>query len=204
MGLLPLTGCRTPATTDAPRALAVDAREYDRLFEAAVAELRDAGFVIERRDHRFGRITTEPRDVPTAAEFWSPAALNRGLAAAASLAHLQWTVTVMLDPIDADTPPGSDDAATAESAGPTERYRLAVEVLIEREQRPTQRLSGTASRDVFEPLAAAPAAWDQRGITAAYFEPVGRDEAVEAKLLRRIVQRSLQMTDIDPGANPER
>ncbi|MFP3386412.1 hypothetical protein, partial [Tritonibacter sp. SIMBA_163] len=54
-------------------------------------------------------------------------------------------------------------------------------------------------RNVFAPLAQTPEAWTERGIEARYFEPVGRDEPLEARLLRRIVERSLRVTGRDAG-----
>ena len=62
-------GCqRSYAVHDNP--LPIDAEEYDRIFDAAIVVLKDKGFAIDRRDHRFGRITTQPLGSPTFAEPW--------------------------------------------------------------------------------------------------------------------------------------
>src|SRR5688572_16983036 len=61
----PLTGFRP-----APNPVEVDAAEYDRVFEASVDVLRDAGFRVNRRDYRFGDVVTYPDTSPTVFEPW--------------------------------------------------------------------------------------------------------------------------------------
>ncbi|MFW5681407.1 MAG: hypothetical protein ACOC1G_00230 [Phycisphaeraceae bacterium] len=199
MSLCALAGCHTGGREEPRSQVAIDAREYDRMFEAAVTELREAGFAIERRDYRFGRITTEPRDVPTVFEPWQRAAGAEPFAAEATLGHLRQRVAVLIDPVAVEPAgeAGAEQASQAEQASasePPSRYRLLVEVVVERAQKPTQRLSGTATSRVFAPLEVTPANWRARGIEDTYWEPIGRDETLETRLLRLIVERASRPT----------
>ena len=186
-----LAGCQTGGREEPRSQVPIDAREYDRVFEAAVTELREAGFAIERRDYPFGRITTEPRDVPTVFEPGQRAAGAETFAAEGTLGHLRRRVSVLIDPAAAADSQG-DAAAQVEQ---TAQYRLLVEVVVERAQKPRQRLSGTATSHVFAPLDATPANWQARGIEDTYWEPIGRDETLETRLLRRIVKRAVTPTE---------
>lgn len=154
------------------------------MFDAAVVELRGAGFSIERRDYRFGRITTEAMDVPTIFEPWRRAGETGAFAAEATLGHLRRRAAVR---IERETQPDADAQPQEQPAD----YRLRIEVVIERAQKPTQRLSGTATSRVFAPLEAVPSPWRARGIEDTYWEPMGRDEALESRLLRGIVKRAV-------------
>jgi hypothetical protein len=173
------------------------------MFDAAVAELREAGFVVERRDYRFGRITTEAMDVSTVFEPWRQTAGAQSFASEATLGHLRRRVAVLIDPRDEaaqelDDPTSDGDGTTRLD---TFDYRLLVEVVVERAQKPTQRLSGTAQSQVFAPLEETPPQWRARGIEQTYWEPIGRDEKLEDRLLRRIVERAV--TPPAPARTPK-
>ena len=184
-------GCTPPPPVPTPTP--VEPAEYQATFDAAARVLRDAGFAVDRRDARFGQITTEPKGSPTLLEPWVGDNVTAGRAAASTLGNLRRTVRVTLTP----PPPESDhgdvsavDTTQPDDAATSPRYDLAVEVLLERYQSPTRRMSGATKGSVFYNLSDNPAELAARGITTAYWEPVGRDPDLEARLLRRIVREA--------------
>ncbi len=179
-------GCSAPPPVSNPAP--VDPADYQATFDAAAAVLRDAGFALDRRDARFGQLTTEPKGSPTVFEPWRGDNVNTTRAVASTFGNLQRTVRVTLTPDTPDARETPDAPAATRPAEPT-RYDLAVEVLIERYQSPTRRLSGATQGSVFYNLNDNPAELARRGIAPGYWEPVGRDPQLEARLLRRIVGR---------------
>ncbi|MEM8738148.1 MAG: hypothetical protein AAGG38_06680 [Planctomycetota bacterium] len=168
-----LTGCQNVAPVPpVVSPVAVSAEAYPRTFKAGLTVLRDAGFQIDRQDYRFGRITTEPKGAPTLFEPWIPDNTNGQLAVRATLGDLRRTVTLVFEPLDVDAP---------------SVYRLAVQVLIERQQVPTRRLNGATRGSVFADLREAPAEWADRGIGGRYWQPIERDPGLERKLLQAIL-----------------
>lgn len=215
-----LLGCRGPAAL-APNPFEIDAREYDRVYDASVQVLRDYGFTVDRQDYRFGRVTTGPLGSPTLLEPWKRDNSTLGQAAASTVGDLQRKVTVFIDPVIAmDATPAraageevAEDAEIAASAGASASpadggeagaYLLRVEVLIERREVPTRRLTGTASRNVFSSLRDTPVEWQKRGIEANYWLPVSRDPQLEQRLLREIVSRSLSLPPREQGSSDQR
>ncbi|MEX1017779.1 MAG: hypothetical protein WDZ31_13640 [Phycisphaeraceae bacterium] len=172
-----LTGCQR-AVVDAPNPLPIASEEYDRMYDASIAVLRDHGFRVDQQDYRFGEVVTRPDDAPTAIEFWQADNTTAAQAWQSTLDHLRRTVTVFLEPAEAE---GEGD------------YALRVEVLMERRVQPTRRLTGSSRQNVFSTLDAVPAEWQRRGITAHYWEPVGRDPYLEARLLRTIVAEAMNV-----------
>ncbi|MCC7408936.1 MAG: hypothetical protein IT442_12760 [Phycisphaeraceae bacterium] len=183
-----MAGCHS-ASKSAVNPLAIDAREYSRLFEASVLELRDLGFVVDREDYRFGQITTRPLTSPTIFEFWKPVNSTMGQAAQSTANLQRRTVQVFLEPAR----PEGAQAPTAEGgelhAGP---YQLRVEVMIERLQRPDAFVSGASDRPLGS-LTAHPQEWERRGIADRYWLAVGRDERLERRLIERIVRQSFKL-----------
>jgi len=87
-----------------------------------------------------------------------------------------------------------------QEVGPASDYELRVEVLIERRQTPVRHLSGsTATGRMLGHLNAPPAELSQRGIGARLWRPLGRDQALEQRLLRRIVRRSFDVETDSKG-----
>ncbi|MEX0887219.1 MAG: hypothetical protein WD009_12365 [Phycisphaeraceae bacterium] len=165
-----LPGCAGTGAAP-PNPLRVEGEAYDRAFAASRQVLVDAGFVIDEATYRFGRLSTHPRDSPTVVEFWRPDNRTAELAAASTLNAVRRRATVFLD----RSPEPTADA-----------FDLRVEVLLERQQEVTHRLTGSVGRNVFSRLDAVPAEWARRGVEARYWEPVARDPHLEALLLARI------------------
>ncbi|MCG8510191.1 MAG: hypothetical protein MI741_13265, partial [Rhodospirillales bacterium] len=66
IGALLFTGCaarHAELAVNNPRPVA--AGNYETVYHAAIDVLRERGFDINRKDHRFGVITTHPRGAPT-------------------------------------------------------------------------------------------------------------------------------------------
>lgn len=190
-----VAGCHQAAKT-AVNPLPIDAREYSRLFEASVRELRNLGFVVDREDYRFGQVTTKPLTSPTVFEFWKPLNSTMGQAVQSTANLERRTVQVFLEPVRPEgvEPPSAEGAET--NAGP---YQLRVEVMVERLQRPDAFVSGASDRPLGS-LTGHPQEWQRRGIDDRYWLVIGRDEKLERRLVERIIRRSFTLKrDVGTG-----
>ncbi len=173
-------GCsRQIVQADNPTALSTD--QYKLYFDATLQVLRDNGYVIDRRDYRFGQITTRPQGSPNLVEVWNPQNTTADQAIESTFASEQRLVNVSFSK-DSQTPTPDTDTASNIDTG----YMIEVQVILERKQIPTRRMAGSARRNVFSNLAAPPRNLIDRGVTASYWEPVGRDEYLEARLIKQI------------------
>jgi len=164
----------------------VPADQYRQTFEAAVQILRDLGFTIDRRDYRFGVVTTLPLASPNMFEVWNAQNTTRHQAVESTLASEQRRVNVSI------TAPGQADGD--DQTGSDASYRLEVRVVLERKQIPTRRIAGSARRNVFSNLAAPPKDLVARGVTGSYWQPVGRDPYLEARLVKQIIELAEKTT----------
>lgn len=181
-------GCAGPPET-APNPFAFEPAAYPDLFDAAVDELRDRGLVVDRQDHRFGVITTRPATSPTALEPWHADNTTAALAGASTLHHLRRRYTITLAP--ADEGAGAEPWVVMQEPAARRTYQLEAVVLIERRSLPTARQSGsTIGPRVISHLATVPVEWRERGITPAYWQPIGRDPLLEHQLVAAIVGRA--------------
>jgi len=162
----------------APATMHLSSNDYDAAFDAAVRELRDAGFRIARNDRRFGVITTWPKESPTAFEPWVGDNTTGDLARRSTLNHLRRAVEITLTPVGrADGEAGAD-------------YTLTVAVTLEREQRPNRYLNHSAGGTIAARYDAVPAHLAQQGIPASYWEPAGQDPQLAAHLMGEICERA--------------
>jgi hypothetical protein len=200
-------GCHTPLRgySERPNPLPIDARAYDALFQAAVLELRDRGFRVDRQDYRFGEVSTQPSTSPTIAEPWRSDNTTAFQIAESTLNHLRRRVIVTLQPIpeedrtaivevasamDAETDAHPDaDGAIASGFADADGFRLAVRVIVESQQVPIRRLT-MASQGARATLSSVPAEWRERGIRGNEWVEIGRDEHLEQRLLRAILRRA--------------
>jgi hypothetical protein len=184
--MLMAAGCsRTIVQADNPTP--IGASEYRETYEAAIWVLRDHGFTIDRRDHRFGTVTSLPLGSPNLFEVWDDQNTTRGQAVESTLASEQRRVIVKITVPDGDGGSGQ--------SGFEAGYMLEVEVVLERRQVPTRRMAGSARRNVFSNLAAPPKDLIERGVTGSYWEVAGRDPLLEARLIKQILGRVEQTTD---------
>lgn len=137
--------------------------------------LRDAGFQLNRQDFRFGRISSEPQGSPTVFEPWKSDNVRAEEAWLSTLGDLRRTVTISLEPKE-----------TVELAS---AYGLRVEVVLERLQIPERRMDGRTQGSVFADLGEVPAELQDRGIRQRYWQPIGRDLALEQYLTQKILEQ---------------
>ncbi len=198
--LLSSAGCsRTVVQTDNPST--VDAEAYRDYYDASIEVLRELGYVIDRRDYRFGTITTEPKGSPNVLEVWDAQNSTADQAVESTLSDMQRRVTVTLSKATVTEPvllpvslsrvnvtfaPSKEPAKVVES---DDAYSFKVVVMLERKQVPTRRIAGSARRNVFSNLAAPPRELTKQGVTANYYEPVGRDRELEDRLIHMIGER---------------
>ncbi|MBB6429795.1 hypothetical protein [Algisphaera agarilytica] len=178
-------GCATsndPAVQGNPAAITI--ADYPEAFQISAEVLRDAGFQVDRRDFRFGKVSTKPKGSPTLIEAWKPDNTYPDQSVRSTLGDLRRTVTVNFLPQN-DAPHA--DAESAKRLVST--YDLRVEVLVERLQIPQRRMNGSTNGVVFADLAEVPEELQARGITQSYWEPIGRDVHLEQRLLQQILDR---------------
>lgn len=182
-------GCsRKIVAADNPAPLSADL--YKTYFDTAIDVLRDNGYVIDRNDYRFGTITTLGQGSPTVLEVWNPQNTTASQAVESTLADEQRRVNVTFAKHEpqAATETGSDPVSEATSGGGG-GYAIEVEVILERRQTPTRRVNGSARRNVFTNLSAVPKELADKGVTGNYWQPVGRDAYLEARLMKQINDR---------------
>ena len=204
-------GCsRKIVTADNPARL--DADLYKTYFDTTIAVLRDNGYVIDRNDYRFGTITTLGQGSPTVLEVWNPQNTTAHQAVESTLADEQRRVNVTFakhegrgdatekgSPVSTEAdgslplPPGegrdNEASSIADSASRQGRYAIEIEVILERRQTPTRRVNGSARRNVFTSLSAVPRDLADKGVTGNYWQPIGRDGYLEARLMKQITDR---------------
>ncbi|MEM9789531.1 MAG: hypothetical protein AAF842_03895 [Planctomycetota bacterium] len=189
--------------------LTFPADDYDRVYTATVNALTDLGFTLDRRDHRFGVVTTRPLRVGTFAEPWvaTRSTLPQSLAATGAprqrVVRVELVPTTAVEPGLASVPVYPEPPALAPGASfdrpsvlpghplPGSAYRLditaAVEQLATPVRRPTRSME--AKRKI-DDLTAVPAGVQRLGVTQpAYYHAVARDPALEQRLLDAIVAR---------------
>jgi hypothetical protein len=204
----------------APNPLEVDRAEYDRLFQAAQAELWDRGFRVDRADYRFGKVESQPRPSPSIIEVWHPDNKTAYQAMESTVNHQRRIVTVTLEPQSPETPivPPTEDEMEAAATQPVryDTYLMRVEVMLEQKQVPSRQLTGsTRGERLQHTLHQVPLELRERGITGsniesvrrepgAYWEPVGRDYYLEQDLLAAIVRRSLAVGLSDQSSIQDR
>ncbi len=181
-----VTADDTPPAADdlavSPTQLDIDAREYRRLFDAALLVLRDAGFTLDRRDYRLGIITTRPLFAPTIFEPWHSRHASAATTFESTFNDQRRLVRVSLPPAQP-----ADDNTTEPAMADT--YQLIVEVQIERRQHGLQRLEG--STDAGQ-LVGSMRRTEQADTDSDHWRPMGRDVALEERLLQQIVRRSFE------------
>jgi len=187
-----VTGCSLNQA-NANNPLEIDHSEYARVYNAAIAVLREYGFSLDRQDYRFGRITTKPQNSPTALEPWNNTNTTSNQILESTINHQRRLVTVSLEPISPTNPITPTPIATRTA---TDGYHLRIEVFVERRQTPNRRLAGsTRGHRVFDTLRSTPIEWQNRGIKGSYWRPLGRDPYLEQRLLNAIIRQSFNLNN---------
>ncbi|MBI1372819.1 MAG: hypothetical protein GC159_08675 [Phycisphaera sp.] len=176
--------------------IAIGTNEYDQVFDATVDVLRDKRYVVDRKDRRFGVVTTEPRIAASVFEPWYDDNSTGHQVAEASLNHERRTIRVEIQPVKA-----ADDSGAI-----TDRYQLFVQVDMDRRHNPPQTLNSAAlgrmsiqqSRRINRPLLT------ERGIEKVEWSPIGRDELLEQRLVEEILHRAVGFVakPVEPTPEP--
>lgn len=210
-----LAGCSSPPVARNP--IEIDRSEYTRIFLAAEEVLRDHGFTLERRDHRFGTLSTPPQTSPTILEPWKDINTTFFQTMMSTANKTRRIARVTIEPIALATDavpsvelpagrlpettvtvvPGDETPTTQPSASamiddaPT-TFLLTVEVQVEQFQSSVRRLNGsTRGSSMISTLSANPGELQARAIPATLWRPMGRDPYLENRLVAAIVRRSV-------------
>lgn len=193
-----VTGCSAPpdspaASTEAPaeteavaeapasREIIIPAADYRRAFEAAIDSLKDHGFLIDRRDFRFGTITSKPRNSPKLFEIWKTDNTTAEQSIASSINSQQRIVIIQFTA-------GPENATTNNIT--LGQFALAVRVNIERTTDPNRRLTGsTTATDIVHPLDETPEQFKRQGVHGKSTHFIERDAHFEQRLLTDIAAR---------------
>jgi hypothetical protein len=163
-----LLGCAVSPTTEpaSPSVNAIelpqDAQSRDQALRIAAKVLQDHGYLLDRIDHRFGVVTTQPIDSPTLLEPWRADNQSADLAWCSTLNAHRRVVRVSV-----------------------EGRTLAVEVQLEQYQQPGSRVISRFGNST-QQLREMPEEWSARRLEPTYWQPMGRDPLLEERLLRDI------------------
>ena len=179
-----MIGCATdPIWISRPQQINADA--YADVYRASQQVLKDFGFQLDRKDYRFGVISTKPLRSPSLIEPWKHANATFSHTEQSAWSELRRIVRVTIEPSDRN-----DELL---------EYDVDIRVDLERLSLPLRRLDGTARRrNIFTSLSSIPEEWRQRGIIARYWESIGRDNKLEQKLLGQIMKRAGQELEDKP------
>ncbi len=163
-----LIGCASTTSTSSPSPNAITLTQgedaADHALDTAANVLRDHGYLLDRVDHRFGIVTTQPIDSPTALEPWRADNQSTNLAWRSTLNSHRRIVRVQV-----------------------REATLAVEVQLEQLQQPATRVINRYGGPT-QSFREVPAEWSERRLEPAYWQPLGRDTLLEARLLRDITE----------------
>ena len=204
--IMTLAGCAAAPSADT-NALEIDATEYARVYDATVDTLRAFGFHVDRKDYRFGRVTSRALPAPTGAEPWKGINLSVNVAAQSTFNYQRRIVNVYFDPMPAfavanvPAPTGAgfprpkpiDSASTDPGTGkpPIDTYNMRVEAILQRAQRPSKYMTGaTGGHHITGNFELAPDDLAERGVEKQYWQTIGRDELLERHLLAVILRSS--------------
>ncbi len=182
-----LTGC---AASPGPAQLHLSHDEYHNAFDAAIEAARKESLVGGFRDRRAGVVETQPTSAPTMLEPWHAVREPMQRTLESTLGHqrrrARFEFMPLLAPDDQASAAALDLLAVDEVDADLTRYegamQLRVLVHVERLQRPGLRRSTWTRR------AASTATGPEDDVTEnrPFWVPMGRDEAMERRLLARV------------------
>ncbi len=174
-----------------PSAAPIAAGQYDRVFDAAVWELRDRRFVVQRQDRRFGLIETQPLIASSVVEPWYSDNSTAAQAMESTLNHDRRIVYVTLQPA-----PSELEAYQAGGPAPT-AYEVRVRVEMQRRSLPSKPLTTAAVGGIGarESRRRMKTLRTEEGVQESRWVALGRDPKLEARLLLAIMERAGQMVE---------
>jgi hypothetical protein len=175
--LLWLCGCQAPPVSPAPERHTVpllNEEQRQALWTASLDVLRSRLFEIDRSDLRAGVITTRPETSQDIVEFWRRDVATRYDLLEASMHTVRRWVEVRI--------------LTATDNHPEE---LQVAVYKERYNTIERQVTSSAGGlRVFDPDVPSTLGRRYRPLEDAYWTPVGRDSALESRLMQEILDRT--------------
>lgn len=190
-----LTGCGSSSQVLIENPQPIHTSEYDPIFQAAIAELKDRGYRIDQQNYRFGIITTQVQTSPTALEPWHASHYTPGQALGSTVNYQRRQISVQLKPV-AITPDATQPEQPEQSAksGKSGSYLLEVNVNIQQVETPLRHLTGSTSPGrIFRDDRLPTAAQARQGVRENYWRNVGRDESLENQLVADILRRSIDI-----------
>lgn len=189
-----LTGC---ASGPIGR-LELRAAEYDRVFDAAVASLRDQRFTLDRIDRRLGVITTRPRAAASVLEPWKGDNSTPAQAFESTLQYQRRLVRIEFTPLGGIEPAtGVEAMSPFGQVSPAEPFFLPAEhpgtlvlsirCIVERSHRPGLQVDTVAVR---RSNVTTDPSLRERGVASQFWEPVARDAHMETRLKRRVMRHA--------------
>ncbi|MBI1367797.1 MAG: hypothetical protein GC162_03995 [Planctomycetes bacterium] len=191
---LSLGGC-APKAVDVDNPIDIAVPEYDRVFDAAILVLRERRYVVDRKDRRFGIVTTEPQISASVFEPWRSDNLGNDETVESTLNFQRHIVRVSVAP-------AAPEGAAPNPNAPKD-YQLHVIVDIQRRYHPPRQLVTSAMGVVSVRSADSRhrATYTERGLEESYWATVGRDELLEQQLVAAILRRSVQLDQPLPVAS---
>lgn len=197
-----LSAChRGPVAIDNP--LGIHHDEYDAVFEATEAVLREYRFEIDRADRRFGVVTSRPMTASSLIEPWYADNTTFDQVLDSSINHHRRTVRVELEPATDDQGDASAGQAMPIQPGVRTDYLLRVEVYVDRRHVAERQLNTAAVTGVgfAQNTGRTRSLATERGLQTEFWRPIGRDAALEQRLVRAIVQRATLPVESVPGSH---
>ncbi len=99
---------------------------YDTVWQQATLLLTNMGFSLDRRDYRLGVLTTNPLLSAQIIEFWKPQQVNSTDSLENTINNQRRTVRLTISKV----------------AGKADFYQIAIQVLVERQNNPTEDIRG--------------------------------------------------------------
>jgi hypothetical protein len=173
-----LGGCSSPAAPIA-NPTTIPTITYRSAFVASQSTLIENGFRVDRKDYRFGTITSKPERSPAFLEVWKPVNTTFEESFGSSLGAWRRVVRVNIQP---------KSGSASASAKRTGEYNLSVRVDVQRFHDTQRRLAGsTRSYLVISTLDEVPTELKRKGIGKQTWHTFRRDEDLEQDLLAQIV-----------------
>lgn len=185
--------------------LELRADEYDKVFDATVAALRDEQFLLDRVDRRLGVITTRPRAAASVLEPWKADNSTPAQAVESTLQYQRRVVRIEFGPLGGLEPAtGVEAMSPFGQVSPAEPFFIPAEhrgtlvlnvrCIVERSHRPGLQIETTAVRRsnvTIDP------SLSERGVARQFWEPIARDARMETRLKRRIMRGAGAAVSLD-------
>lgn len=173
----------------------LSASDYGAAFDAALAVLDGYGFEVDRRDYRFGVVSTLPKWSPSIAEVWIGDNTTLAQMGASTLNMQRRRVLVELKPVSAADWGEGEGVSSEVSSGPRSvdnaggEYWLVVRVEVEQQTAPTRYVAGAAGLRVFSELPDSYANLPGDDTSRRYWVAMGDDDPLARRLLAAIRER---------------